>query len=213
MMRGEPQLKRGMYFGIGNLVDAFLTDKSCLNEHLRTFTDHKGEVQFTEAQWKQGKEMAEDALKDKWTQMMLADGDVQAEAYVDEHTFLYQGIPVTLPMKCRYDVLVKQHLLGCDFKTTIAQNLTAFRAALDKFDNDRQAALYMDLNGLDKFIFIGIGKSKDKVTRRYPIFHYVVQRGDATYQQGLDKYTQLGFHYKLLIHDFKIDLNDNSTDL
>lgn len=203
LMRGEPSLDRKKYFGFGNLVDAMLSEPKLLTPHLLMFKDHKGEQTFTQEEWDKAEEIVHEARKDPWVQHALQ-GELQAESYVEEHEFEWQGIRETLPMRCKYDSLMSMDAMAADFKTTIAANMQGLKNSLERFDNDRQAALYMDLNNLNRFIFIGLGKTRSRSTKRYPIIHFVVKRGDDFYRQGLAKYTYLAYRYKHLIHNFNL---------
>lgn len=45
-----------------------------------------------------------------------------------------------------------------DFKTTSSPDLTHFLTTIEKYDYDRQAALYLDMLGATRFLIIGVQK-------------------------------------------------------
>ena len=65
-------------------------------------------------------------------------------------------------MKLRPDFLVRsragRQLTLIDFKTTSSPDLPHFLTTIEKYDYDRQAALYLDVLSATRFLIIGVQK-------------------------------------------------------
>ena len=65
-------------------------------------------------------------------------------------------------VKLRPDLLVRsragRQLTLIDFKTTSSPDLPHFLTTIEKYDYDRQAALYLDVLGATRFLIIGVQK-------------------------------------------------------
>ena len=74
-------------------------------------------------------------------------------------------------------------------KTTFATSQKEFDEAIDFFDWDRSRAWYMDIAHSDRDFIYAISKKNNRVFKHY------INRGDATYQRGREKYEELAFQY------------------
>jgi len=113
----------------------------------------------------------------------------QAEqSYTAIHTASGVGV------KLRPDLLVHsragRQLTLIDFKTSSAPDLTHFLATIEKYDYDRQAALYLDVLGATRFLIIGVQKKAP-----YQVWRVELTALPGLIEQGRKKYTALLRHH------------------
>ena len=82
-----------------------------------------------------------------------------------EQSYTATHIAPRVAVKLRLDLFVTSPA-GCqltliDFKTTSAPDSTHFIATIEKYDSDRQAALYLDVLGATRFLIIGAQKKEN----------------------------------------------------
>lgn len=184
-------------FGMGNLVDAMITEQHKVDYQNLTVKGVE-DVAFTLNDFERAEKMKEvfwsdPALSDLFPQMRYQYVYVRNSFEINHDGFVF-----TLPVKIKLDGIIR-NVLGADIKTTSATSYRAFIAALKNFHVDRQVAWYMDIAKLDKFILIGVSKKLNKY-KKPELFKFAVQRGDEFYNSGKDKYQYLAFMYNTLVH-------------
>lgn len=106
--------------------------------------------------------------------------------------FNYCGFQFTLDTRCKFDWWLRQFGFGGDLKTTFASSQKEFDDAVDFFDWDRSRAWYMDIAHSDKDFIYAISKKNCKIFKKF------INRDDAIYKRGKEKYEELAFNYWLL---------------
>ncbi len=180
-------------FKFGSLIDAMITEPGKVD----FYQMRVGEVQYTEDDFRLADEMRKSLLaesrKDRFLDHVLKLSDTQKVSIRKEQVFDYSGFEFTLGTRCKWDWFIQQMGFGGDLKSTAASSQKEFEDAIDFFDWDRSRAWYMDIVGSDRDFIYAISKKNCKV------FKYFIQRGDATYERGKEKYLDLAFKYWQLI--------------
>lgn len=176
-------------FRFGSLVDAIITEPDRVNYYLLTVDD----VQYTEDEFQHAKEMYRalrmEARKDPFLARVLEIADTQQCMINQAQPFEYGGFSFTLDTRCKWDWYLSPFGFGGDLKTTFASTQKEFDAALDFFDWDRSRAWYMDIAHADRDFIYAISKKNNRIFKKF------INRGDAIYQRGRDKYEELAFQY------------------
>lgn len=179
---------------IGSLVDALLTEEAEVERY---------RAQATENDVRLATLMAQVAKSDPSISLYLAACKKQYEFYRKQFPLTYNGYAITIPVRIKLDLYYLPGSLGGDIKTTACDTYEKFLASIFAFDYDRQAAWYMDIAKLERFIFLGISKKRNKLTGRHEVFKFTIQKGDENYNRGRRKYEFLSFNYFFLIHNLK----------
>lgn len=182
-------------YDLGSYVDAGLTEGGDVTAYYDKLTDERRAI---------ADNMIVAGYSDRLLSAMLAGCRVQHEVYRNNFAMEYNGIEFSLPMRGRLDLVNKKMRLGADIKSTAAKKLKDFKKNLLLFNYDQQGALYMDLLGLDTFLFIGIGKTPLRFTSSHPVFKIRMERGDELYKAGRDKYLEIAFNYYFQIHQLAL---------
>jgi hypothetical protein len=180
-------------FKFGSLIDAMITEP-----HRVDFYNLKvDDVQYLEDDFRLAEEMRKSLLvesrKDPFLANVLKLSDTQKVSIRQGQTFDYCGFEFTLDTRCKWDWYLNVMHFGGDLKSTAAESQKQFEEAIDFFDWDRSRAWYMDIIDSDRDFIYAISKKNCKV------FKYFIQRGDATYERGKEKYLDLAFKYWQLI--------------
>lgn len=201
--RSKPDNIQGIY-DFGNLVDAMLTEKDKFDNETGILTDQGRELTFTDEQLESARLMQIAGEHDSFLAAISKLSNFQHIILRERFLFEQDGWKVYMKTKCKYDLLVKKMKIGGDIKTTGCTTLEQFIASIFHFNYDRQGAFYMDMGELDKFVYIGISKKKNK-KGKHEVFKFVIQRGDETYLSGKAKYNYLGFKYFYLVYNLKLE--------
>jgi hypothetical protein len=186
-------------FAFGNLVDALISEPELVNEEAQTVVDAHGEVlSFTQAQWDQAQRMKRAAHNHPFVKLLVDHMEFQAVAKVEKFEIDCEYAKFTIPARGKADGIARAIKTGMDLKTTACTTVKSFLDSIALFDYDRQAAWYMDLFKLDRFIFVGISKKQNRQGHHEILLH-AVERNDEMYKSGLAKYQKLAFQYKTLI--------------
>lgn len=176
-------------FRFGTLVDAIITEPERVNRYRLTVDD----VQYTEDEFRHAQSML-DALRasarhDTFLAYVLGHSSTQTAMVNAGQLFHYGGFPFQLDTRCKWDWWLNDAGFGGDLKTTFASSQKEFDEAIDFFDWDRSRAWYMDIAHSDRDFIYAISKKNGRV------FKHFINRGDATYQRGREKYEELAFQY------------------
>jgi hypothetical protein len=134
----------------------------------------------------------------KWPDLEMLARQLRRQRYCRD--LLYRGqaeqsyTATGVGVKLRPDLLVRsragRQLTLIDFKTTSAPDLTHFLATIEKYDYDRQAALYLDVLGATRFLIIGVQKKAP-----YQVWRVELTAMPGLIEQGRKKYAALLRHH------------------
>ncbi len=176
-------------FRFGNLVDALITEPTRVNYYRQTVDSE----QYTEEEFRHAKEMHRalraEAKRDPFLCNVLKQAETQRFMVNGCQMFEYGGFHFTLPTRCKWDWWLDIAHFGGDLKTCAAATQKEFEDAVDFFDWDRSRAWYMDVARSDRDFIYAISK------KNCNIFKLFINRGDAIYNRGREKYEELAFQY------------------
>lgn len=176
-------------FRFGSLVDAIITEPDRVNYYQYTVDD----VQYTEDEFQHAQEMyrslRREARNDAFLAKVLEIADTQRCMVNKQQQFEYGGFVFTLDTRCKWDWFLDLFGFGGDLKTTFASTQKEFDEAVDFFDWDRSRAWYMDIAHSDRDFIYGISKKNCCVFKKF------INRDDAIYKRGREKYEELAFQY------------------
>ena len=180
-------------FRFGSLVDALVTEPNRVNRYRFTVDD----VQYTEDEFEHATQMLRalrsEARRDAFLAKVLETADTQRCMFNKAQRFQYGGFTFTLDTRCKWDWYLPRAGWGGDLKTTFAATQKEFDEAVDFFDWDRSRAWYMDIARSDRDFIYGISKKNGCVFKKF------INRDDAIYKRGREKYEELAFQYWCLI--------------
>ena len=176
-------------FRFGSIVDAIITEPSRV-DFLHATID--GEP-VNEDEWLHAREMQRalraEARRDQFLAKVLELADTQRFMVNKAQEFENGGFRFTLPTRCKWDWWLEAARFGGDLKTTACATQAEFEQAVDFFDWDRSRAWYMDIANSNKDFIYAISK------KNCNIFKLFINRGDAIYTRGREKYEELAFQY------------------
>lgn len=180
-------------FRFGSLVDALVTEPFRVNRYRFTVDD----VQYTEEEFEHATQMLRslrsEARRDAFLAKVLETADTQRCMFNKRQQFKYGGFSFSLDTRCKWDWFLTPYGFGGDLKTTFASTQKEFDEAVDFFDWDRSRAWYMDIARSDRDFIYGISKKNGCVFKKF------INRDDAIYKRGREKYEELAFQYWCLI--------------
>ena len=190
LLHPRPQFgDREAAFRFGSLVDAIITEPDRVNYYQYTVDD----VQYTEEEFLHAQEMyrslRREARQDAFLAKVLEIADTQRCMINKQQPFEYGGFPFTLDTRCKWDWFLSMFNFGGDLKTTFASTQKEFDEAVDFFDWDRSRAWYMDIAHSDRDFIYAISKKNCCVFKKF------INRDDAIYKRGREKYEELAFQY------------------
>ena len=137
--------------------------------------------------WADLETLARQVRRQRYCRDLLYRGQAE-QSYTAIHTATGVGV------KLRPDLLVcsraGRQLTLIDFKTTSSPDLAHFLTTIEKYDYDRQAALYLDVLGATRFLIIGVQK-KDP----HEVWRVELTAMPGLIEQGRKKYTALLRHH------------------
>lgn len=176
-------------FRTGNLVDAIITEPGRVNYYRLTVDD----VQYSADEFRHAQEMHRalryEARRDPFLRKVLDIAGTQCVMVNPCQEFSYGDFSFSLPTRCKWDWWLEPFSFGGDLKTTAAASQAEFDDAVDFFDWDRSRAWYMDIARSNRDFIYAISKKNFKVFKKF------IERGDAVYSRGRDKYEELAFQY------------------
>lgn len=176
-------------FRFGSIVDAIITEPERVDFLNRTIDGVPvDEDEFLHAREMQRALRAE-ARRDPFLAKVLELSDTQCVMVNQGQQFCNGGFTFTLDTRCKWDWWLPSAGFGGDLKTTFASTQKEFEEAIDFFDWDRSRAWYMDIANSQRDFIYAISKKNCRVFKKF------INRGDAIYQHGRDKYEDLAFKY------------------
>lgn len=180
-------------FKFGTLIDAIITEPDRVDFYKLTVDDVEYLKEDFDLAIEMRKSLLMEARKDTFLANVLKHSSTQSMSIRQNQVFDYCGFEFMLDTRCKWDWLLEVANFGGDLKSSAASSQKEFEDAMDFFDWDRSRAWYMDIIGSDRDFIYAISKKNCKV------FKYFIQRGDATYERGKEKYLDLAFKYWQLI--------------
>lgn len=176
-------------FRFGSLVDAIITEPARVDYYRLTVDD----VQYTDDEFQHAQEMQKalrhEARHDGFLAKVLELAETQRYMVNREQQFSYCDFPFRLDTRCKWDWWLQAFRFGGDLKTTFAESQKQFDEAVDFFDWDRSRAWYMDIAGSNRDFIYAISKKNCKIFKKF------INRDDAIYNRGREKYEELAFQY------------------
>lgn len=176
-------------FRFGTLVDAIITEPERVNFYRNTVDGEQYDAQEFQHALDMRKSLLAEARRDGLLARVLGVADNQHVSVRHGQPFEYCGFPFTLDTRCKWDWWLEDFKFGGDLKTVSARTQKEFDEAMDTFDWDRSRAWYMDIVGSDRDFIYAISKQTGEVFKKF------IDRGDATYQRGREKYEELAFQW------------------
>ncbi len=174
-------------FRFGSLVDAIVTEPARVNYYRLTVDD----TPYSADEFRHAREMYRalraEARADRFLDYVLRNAETQRFMVNQGQQFSYCGFPFTLDTRCKWDWWLGA--FGGDLKTTAAASQKEFEEMIDVFDWDRSRAWYMDIARSDRDFIYAISKKNCKVFKKH------INRGDAIYEAGREKYEELAFQW------------------
>lgn len=186
-LEGKEKHDRTKNYQFGNLFDAMLTEPGRIDYRGRKFDGNEVEWEM----WERAIKMKLAYTGDQYCAMIQKQAGKQA-VYVENVKLNYEGFDFALLMRCKLDFDLPSASLAVDLKTTFAVNERQFRTAVEMFDYDRQAAVYMTICNYDRFAIIGVSKINDK------IFKIFITKDSGLYKTGMEKFQDLALKWYLL---------------
>ena len=148
-------------------------------------TDERG------IRWTDLEQLARQVRRQRYCRDLLYRGQAE-QSYTATHTATGVGV------KLRPDLLVSsragRQLTLIDFKTTSSPDLPHFLTTIEKYDYDRQAALYLDVLGATRFLIIGVQKKAGPL-RGNDVWRVELTTTPGLIEQGRKKYAALLRHH------------------
>lgn len=149
-------------------------------------TDERG------IKWADLEMLARQVRRQRYCRDLLYRGQAE-QSYTAIHTATRVGV------KLRPDLLVRsragRQLTLIDFKTTSSPDLAHFLTTIEKYDYDRQAALYLDVLGATRFLIIGVQKKAP-----HNVWRVELTATPGLIEQGRKKYSTLLRHHAQQAH-------------
>lgn len=180
-------------FRFGSIVDAIITEPARV-DFLRMTIDGEPvcEDEFLHAREMQRALRAE-ARRDPFLAKVLELADTQRFMVNKAQEFENGGFRFTLDTRCKWDWWLDAARFGGDLKTTAASSQAEFEQCVDFFDWDRSRSWYMDIAGSNRDFIYAISK------KNCNIFKLFINRDDAIYRRGREKYEDLAFKWWCLV--------------
>ena len=142
--------------------------------------------------WAELEQLARQVRRQRYCRDLLYRGQAE-QSYTATHTATGVGV------KLRPDLLVcsraGRQLTLIDFKTTSSPDLAHFLTTIEKYDYDRQAALYLDVLGATRFLIIGVQKKAP-----HEMWRVELTTMPGLTEQGRKKYAALLRHHARQAH-------------
>ena len=149
-------------------------------------TDERG------IRWADLETLARQVRRQRYCRDILYRGQAE-QSYTAIHTATGVGV------KLRPDLLVRsragRQLTLIDFKTTSSPTLDHFLATIERYDYDRQAALYLDVLGATRFLIIGVQKKAP-----HAVWRVELTATPSLIEQGRKKYNTLLRYHARQVH-------------
>jgi len=166
----------------GKITDAMLTQIYNLPEDI------------TNEETLKAYKMAANAMSNPVVKLAMRKGESQA-IFTREIDITYEEVPAIVKGKCMIDEYIPSINTGIDYKTTVAKTAQEFiRVSIDRYEYHIQAVWYSLVAELDRFIFVGMSKTKPNAEP----FVFEVQRGDDLWNKAIPEIMYRAYYYNIL---------------
>jgi hypothetical protein len=173
-------------YRFGTLIDCMITENFKINYFNYTCAG----LPYTKEEFALAEEMKKAFWRDPLCAALAKHSEYQKVSVKYGFPVEHDGLRFTLNVRCKWDLFAMPKLkMTGDIKSTTATTQKQFEEAVRYFDYDRQRAIYMDIEGVDNDMLIGISKVNKK------IFKVPVKRDSELYRSGKEKYQTLAFRY------------------
>lgn len=185
-------------YKFGTLIDCMLTEPDRLDWFRFTCA---GE-QYSREDFELAERMKKSFMRDEFCRLILRSSELQRVTVNPRFQITYLGFTfsIAIRMKADFDAQAALGIIA-DLKSTKAKTEKEFLKMIEAFNYDRQAAVYMDLRGVDRFMLIGVSKIAP-----YPLFKVAIKRGEDLYNAGREKYEALAYQHHNLFSLLEIPL-------
>lgn len=201
MLHPKPQFGNKEYaYAFGTLLDFMITEPHKVDLFKLKVEGQYADFRFTTDDFELAKAMKRSYYKDPFCKMISDAADFQSISIRHNWPIKYNGFEFILSqgVRAKWDLLVKAWKMGGDIKSTACSTQKEFEAACEHFGYYRSRSWYMDIEGTNKDMLIGISKVNQQ------IFKIPINRGDKLYNHGKAQYEELSFKYWLLFDGLKI---------
>lgn len=205
ILHGKRDMDPTAAYAFGTLLDCMITEEHRVNYFKHTV---EGEpYRYTKEDFKIAKKMKKAFFKDEMCVMLATNASFQAISVQHQFPITFGGFTFSLStgVRCKWDLLVRSWKMGGDIKSTTSETLKQFESACSHFKYWRSRAWYMDIEGTDKDVLIGISK------KNFKVFKIVLDKNAPIgtkardyYEQGKREYQELSFEYWLMFDGFPI---------
>lgn len=190
-------------YAFGALLDCSITEPEKVDYYKLTCAGY----QHTRQDFELAEAMKKAFYRDPFCKIMAENSEFQKVGIYPGFPIEFDGYEFTLDVRCKFDLYAKPKLkMSGDIKSTTSTTEKQFRAAIEHFNYDRQAAWYMDIEDIGHNMIIGISKVNKQV------FKVPVDRNSDLYKSGRAKYRDLAFKYWTLFHFAKTEVNVGIPD-
>lgn len=201
MLHPKPQFgNKEQAYAFGTLLDFMITESHKVDYFKLSVEGQYANYPFTVEDFELAKAMKKAYYKDPFCKMISDNADFQCVSVQHNWPIEYNGFEFVLSqgVRCKWDLLVKAWKMGGDIKSTACSTQSEFEDACEHFGYFRSRSWYMDIEGTNKDMLIGISKKNQKV------FKIAINRGDKLYEHGKAQYQELAFIYWQLFDGLKI---------
>lgn len=183
-------------YAFGSLLDYMITEPHKVDYYALTCEGQSWN--YMQEDFDLAKEMKKSYYKDPFCKMISENADFQSISVSHDFPIVHNEFEFQLSagVRCKWDLLVRKWKMGGDIKSTMAKTQKEFEQACDFFDYFRSRAWYMDIEGTNDDMLIGISKVNQQV------FKIPIKRGDKLYNYGKSQYQDLSFKYWMLVDGF-----------
>lgn len=179
-------------YRFGTLIDCMITEPFKIDYYKLTCAG----ILYNKEEFALAEEMKKAFYRDDFCRILADNSEYQKVSINPAFKIEYEGHAFSLPVRCKWDLFAMPKLkLSGDIKSTTAETQKQFEEAAHYFDYFRQRAWYMDIEGVDNDMLIGISKKNCKV------FKIPIKRGDAKYKEGKAHYQEIAFKWWYLFGD------------
>lgn len=181
-------------YAFGTLIDCMITEPFKVNYFKYTCAGY----QHTKEAFALAERMKASFYRDPLCKLMADNSEFQKISIDKNFKITFEGTTIHLPVRCKWDLFSKPKLgMSGDIKSTTATTEKQFITACDYFQYFRQRSFYMDIEGCDKDLLIGISKVNCEV------FKVPIVRGGEYYNRGKQQYSELAVSYWSMFGDLK----------
>jgi len=185
-------------YAFGTLLDFMITEPHKVDFYNLSVEGQYVAYPFTISDFELAAEMKKSYYKDSFCKMISDNADFQSVSISHNFPIIHNEFEfqLTAGVRCKWDLLVRSWKMGGDIKSTMAKTQKEFEQACEFFDYFRSRAWYMDIEGTNDDMLIGISKVNQQV------FKIPIKRGGKLYNYGKVQYQELAFKYWLYVDGF-----------